>query len=335
MFIFGPPIREASRGRGRRNGRIGTLLAVLALHLAVTACLAGEPPAESVTPSFAEEVQVAWILVPVIVSGTNGYLDHLDREDFRLLVDGRPVRFPDFERRGEAPWSLVFLQDLSGSMAVGGRLEASQQAVDYFLDAARPGDEFSLATFAGEDTNIDVPFTEDLEALRESVASWEGYGRTALHDAVALLPRISGDSRNVKRAAILVTDGVDNASTISAAAAREIVRHAQLPVYVFGLESGDPYAPPKEGQEIYRYADVLNLLARMTGGRYFSISSPDDMKEACAAVAEDLRYQYVLGFETQGAGKNGFHSIAVEVRDRKVRQVLARKGYQGLPPAPR
>ena len=295
--------------------------------------LSGETPAEQSTPTFSDEVQVSWILVPVIVKGAEGYLNGLEKEDFALKVDGRPVHFPDFEPRGEAPWSLVFLQDLSGSMGIGGRLEASHEAVDYFLDAARPGDEFALATFAGEDTNIDVPFTEDLTALRESIASWEGYGKTALHDAVALLPLISGDSRNVKRAAVLVTDGVDNASTISAAQAREIVRQAQLPVYVFGLESGDPYAAPTSADGVFSYADMLNLLAHMTGGRYFEIASPDDMKEACASVAEDLRYQYVLGFETQGTGKNAFRTIQVEVRKKKAKQVLSRKGYQGLPPA--
>ena len=90
------------------------------------------------------------------------------------------------------------------------------------------------------------------------------------------------------------------------------MRQAQLPVYVFGLESGDPYAVAKPGEEIYSYADMLNLLAHMTGGRYFAIASPDDMKEACASVAEDLRYQYVLGFETQGTGKNAFRAIQVE-----------------------
>ena len=305
----------------------------MALFAGSQARLAGETPAEQSTPTFSDELQVSWILVPVIVKGPSGYLNGLNREEFDLKVDGHSVRFPDFEPRGEAPWSLVFLQDLSGSMGVGGRLEASHEAIDYFLDAARPGDEFALATFAGEDTNIDVPFTEDLEALRESVASWEGYGKTALHDAVALLPRISGDSRNVKRATVLITDGVDNASTISAAQARDIVRQAQLPVYVFGLESGNPYAVEKPGEEIYRYADMLNLLARLTGGRYFAIASPDDMKEACASVADDLRYQYVLGFETQATGKNAFRAIQVEVRNKKAKQVLSRKGYQGLPPA--
>lgn len=305
----------------------------MALHAGSAARLAGDTPPDPPTSTFSDEVQVAWILVPVIVKGPSGYLNGLKREDFDLRVDGHSVQFPDFEPRGEAPWSLVFLQDLSGSMGIGGRLEASQQAVGYFLDAARPGDEFALATFAGEDTNIDVPFTEELPPLRESVASWEGYGKTALHDAVALLPLISGDSRNVKRAAVLITDGVDNASTISAAEARDIVRQAQLPVYVFGLESGDPYTVPKPGETLYSYADMLNLLAHMTGGRYFAISSPDDMKEACASVAEDLRYQYVLGFETQGTGRSAFRKIEVAVRSKKAKQILSRKGYQGLPPA--
>ena len=333
MFTVSPPAVEATRAPARRIGRALAAVAVLAQLLAGPARLAGETPAEQSTLSFSDEVSVAWILVPVIVKGPNGYLNGLRREDFHLKVDGRSIRFPDFEPRGEAPWSLVFLQDLSGSMGVGGRLEASQQAVDYFLDAARPGDEFALATFAGENTNIDVPFTEELPPLRESVASWAGYGRTALHDAVALLPRISGDSRNVKRAAVLITDGVDNASTINAAAARELVRRAHLPVYVFGLASGDPYAVSKASKEIYPFSDMLNLLAHLTGGRYFSITSPEDMKEACASVAEDLRYQYVLGFETRGVGKNAFRPIQVEVRNRKAKQVLSRKGYQGLPPA--
>lgn len=287
---------------------------------------------ETGTPSFSDEVSVAWILVPVIVKGERGYVNGLDRDDFALDVDGRRVAFPDFEPRGEAPWSLVFLQDLSGSMAVGGRIEASRQAVYYFLDAAKPGDEFSLATFAMSSTEVEVPFTENILAIQESVAFWDPYGKTALHDAVALLPQISGDSRNVKRAAILITDGVDNASTMTAAQAREVVQQAELPVYVFGLSSGDPYSKSQESEQIYRYADVLNLLASMTGGRYYSVSGPEDLKEACAEIAEDLRYQYVLGFETAAVGKPAYHRIAVSVKGRKVKQVLARKGYQGLAP---
>ena len=284
--------------------------------------------------TFSEEVAVAWILVPVSVKTPAGrFVKGLDRDDFELRVDGRKVRFPDFEPRGEVPWSLVFLQDLSGSMGLGGRLEASREAIRQFLDAARSGDEFALASFAGRTIGVDVPFTEDQQALRETLTAWEAYGRTALHDAVALLPHISGSSRNVKRGVILVTDGVDNASRVTPGEARELVRQAELPVYVLGLESGDPNAVSADGGKVYRYADVLNLLAAMTGGRYFPIHGPEDLKEACTSIAEELRFQYVLGFETAARGESRFRPISVTVGRQDVR-VASRRGYLGTPPAP-
>ncbi|MFN7943503.1 MAG: VWA domain-containing protein [Thermoanaerobaculia bacterium] len=291
------------------------------------------PAAPADTPSFSDEIGVSWVLVPVLVRSRNGYLDGLRRDDFHLSVDGRPVRFKDFERRGEAAVSLVFLQDLSGSMAIGGRLEASQQAVSYFLDQAQPGDEFAIASFAGTSTNVDVPYTEDLATLREAVASWEGYGRTALHDAVAWLPEITLSGRSVKRAAVLISDGVDNASTMTAAEARDLVRRAELPVYVIGLESGDPYEVDAAGKKLYRYADVLNLLAYMTGGRYFSVRGPEDLKEVCATIEEELHRQYILGFETVANGHSKFREIDVKVDNSKAIRVLTRRGYEGLPPA--
>jgi len=292
------------------------------------------PPAAAPESRFEGEVSVAWILVPVSVRTPSGrFINNLEREDFTLRVDGRQARIQDFEPRAEVPRSLVFLQDLSGSMAIGGRLEASREAVGYFLDRAKFGDEFAIATFAGQTTAVDVPYTEEIATLRESVAGWEAYGRTALHDAVSLLPQITGDSRNLKRAVVLITDGVDNASQMTANQARDLVRRAELPVFVLGLESGDPRVVSAEGEKVHRYADVLNLLAAMTGGRYFPIHGEDDLKEACAAIAEELRYQYVLGFETTGTGESRYRSITVEIRRRNVR-VTSRQGYRGTRPAP-
>jgi VWFA-related protein len=292
------------------------------------------PPEPPPAAGFADEVSVAWILVPVTVQTRGGrFVKGLEREDFELRVDGRRVSFPDFEPRGGVPWSLVFLQDLSGSMALSGKLEASQRVVRFFFDLARGGDEFALASFAGPVTAVDVPFTEDQSALRETVARWEGYGKTALHDAVALLPQISGSSRNLKRAVVLITDGADNASQMTAAQAREVVRRAEIPVFVLGLESGDPKAVSAEGDRLYRFADVLNLLATETGGRFFPILGPADLTAACAAIEEELRSQYVLGFETSGRGASRYRPISVEVRRRNVK-VTHRQGYRGTRPAP-
>lgn len=282
---------------------------------------------------FTEEVSVGYVLVPVVVRSGDGYVSNLDEEDFRLFVDDRAVSFDSFERRADAPLSVVFLQDLSGSMANGGKIEASREAVRFFLDQAQVADEFAIASFAGPYTQVEVPFTSDLAALEEAVATWDPYGKTALNDAVALLPEISEGGSHAKRAAILVTDGADNASTLQPEVARSLVRQAQVPVYVLGMGSGSPYSLNEQGGKLHRYADVLNLLALMSGGRYFAIAGPNDLKEAIVAIAEDLRHQYVLGFETTGRGKNDARRIRVEVDKRNVR-VLSRQSYHGtLPPS--
>lgn len=291
-----------------------------------------EPP-EAPEARFQDEAVVSWILVPVSVKNRRGHVRGLDRKDFELRVDGKTIRFDDFEARGEVPWSIVFLQDLSGSMAISRKLELSKKAILSFLDQARPGDEFALASFAGEITAIDVPFTENQRPLRETLDRWEAYGRTALHDAVSLLPQISGDSRNVKRAVILITDGADNGSRIPPNQAREIVRRAQLPVYVLGLDSGDPFAVSAEGEKLSRYADVLNLLSHSTGGRYLAVDGAEALQQACTSIAEELRWQYVLGFETVASGQNRFRPISVTVRKSGV-EVASRQGYRGLPARP-
>jgi VWFA-related protein len=285
--------------------------------------------------AFSDTVAVNQILVPVLVRTRSGYAKHLDVNDFRLLVDGRPVTIQSFDRNTEAPTSLVVLQDLSGSMGTGGKIEQSREAARYFFNHAQAGDEFALATFASGRGQIDVPFTSDGEVLNDAVSRWRGYGTTALNDAVAWIPEISAAGHNSRRFAVVVTDGVDNASTLSPEEAREIVRAAQVPVYVLGLGSGSPYDLTPGGKKMYRYADVLNLLTGITGGRYFPISHAEDLAKALASIEEDLRHQYVLGFSTR-EGDQVYRSLAVEVTAKGLGDrvtVIFRRGYKGPPPA--
>jgi len=310
---------------------LGALLPLLAGPLAAQPAPAA--PQEPPVSSFQAEVSVGLVLVPVVVRSGEGYAKNLGKDDFRLLVEGKPVAIESFERRSDAPASVVLLQDLSGSMASGGKLEESREVVRFFLDRALPGDEFSIATFAGDETQVEVPFTSNLGALREASDRWEAYGTTALHDAVARMPEISLEGRNPKRFAILVTDGADNASRLTPEQARAVVQAAQLPTYVLGMGSGSPYELSTEGKKIYRYADVLSLLAAVTGGRYYSISRPEDVQAALTAILDDVRHQYVLGFDT-GEGPVRFRSLRVEVKPAKDRRTIVfRRGYKGTPPA--
>ena len=323
LHDLAPAMRRAGRYRG-----LGALLFLLASALPTPAQTPQAPP----TPSFQDSVSVGLVLVPVVVRAGAGFAKNLDAKDFRLLVDGQKAPIESFERRSDAPASLVILQDLSGSMATGNHLEQSRDVVRFFLTRSLPGDEFSLATFATEGLQVEVPFTTNTATLREAIEGWEAYGTTALHDAVARMPQISVEGHNPKRFAVLVTDGVDNASKLSPEQARAIVQEAQLPTYVLGLGAGNPYELSPEGKKVYRYADVLNLLAAMTGGRYYSINSAEDLQKALTAILDDVRHQYVLGFST-GDGAVKFRKIQVEVEGKDRRTVVFRRGYKGTPPA--
>lgn len=321
---------------------------------------------------FQDESSVSWVLTPVVVRNSSGHNSsgrarQLRAEDFRLTVDGRPVPLMSFESGTDAPVRLIYLQDLSGSMANGGKLEASRAALRCFLEDSRPGDEFALVSFASGRTTFDVPLTTEISRLESALEGWRGHGTTTLHDAVARLPEVRAEDRSVRQAAVLVTDGGDNDSTLDPAEVRRILRAAELPVYVVDL--GNRPAPGAR-VDSKSFAHVLRLLASATGGRYHVARRTarrvarrtargvarrtarrvapgknsrsggmnqetrlrDGMMEACRAISEDLRYQYVLGFQTRDVGPPTYRRIQVEIPEKKRFKLAHRQGYLGGTP---
>jgi VWFA-related protein len=289
-----------------------------------------QPPEEGGVASFDESVSVSWVLVSVVVRSRHGHVEGLGREDFRVWVDGRPAAVDGVDLGEELPLAVVYLQDLSGSIANSGKLEASRRALSELLQRSREGDQVALATFAGERLRIEVPFTGERNALEESMGLWEAYGTTALHDAVSLLPDISQQGRSGRRVAVLVTDGLDNASALDPEEAVAIVRGASLPVYVLGLTAGRPARTETARAE--RYADLLAGLAERSGGRYFEVAGAEEAGQAVAALVDDLRRRYVLAVATAGDGAKAYHEIRVEAALPYRHTLTHRKGYYGTPP---
>lgn len=313
----------------------------VAQHICTAAILlplAGSIPAASQTESsvgleaeFEDKVSVSYILVPVIARTKGGYVQDLVAEDFHLKVDGRTVPFESFEVAGSAPVSVIFLQDLSGSMANADKLRFSRIVVGQLLAGAQTGDQFAMASFADDRLSLDIPFTDDPEVIDQEIGSWTPWGVTALHDAVSGLPELTHDRQSAKQAAILITDGADNSSLLTPNEAREQVRQAELPVYVLGLSTGDPLTLDRDGSKLHRYADILNLLAHLTGGQYFWVTDIEEAIAASKTIAADLRHQYVLGFSTSDEDDIAYRQIEVFSRKKKV-QLSFRRGYRGPPP---
>ena len=300
--------------------------------LVLTLVVALAPPRESFAQeptapemAFTEVVSVEWISIPVVVRTGGRYVSDLDRDAFQLYIDGRPVPIEGFEGGPEAPISLIFLQDLSGSMALQGKIERSQEAVHRFLADALDDDQFAMASFAGSKVELSVPFTEREDSLIEAMTSWRGYGKTGIHDAVTWLPEFAAEGRKTRRAAVLLTDGLDNASGIPADEARLMVAATEIPVYVLDLSEQSSADEPE-------IRSPLLALAEVTGGRHLPIDRDMDLEAVCDRVAHDLRSQYVLGFATDPSLGKSIHQIEVRVRDGD--QVLFRSEYYGASPHP-
>ncbi|MCZ6727273.1 MAG: VWA domain-containing protein [Acidobacteria bacterium] len=311
------------------------LISILVLALA-TAGRGGEEPSgtpDGVVQTFGTEVSVGYVLIPVVVRARNGFAERLSKADFQVRVDESPIEIESFESGALAPIGVLFLQDLSGSMGVGQKLAQSRALVDCFLRQRRNGDEFAVASFSDQQLFVEVPFPGSLPAIREVATQWEGYGRTALHDAVAWLPDIVHSRVSPRRAVVLITDGVDNASVLDPAQAREEIRHADVPVHVVGLETGSFETLHPEGGKMHPLADTLNLIGWATGGGYHPVKTSGDVIHACKTIVESLRHQYVLGFPTRAEGGQRRHEIDVEIsgRSKKLR-ITYRRSYEGTLP---
>jgi Ca-activated chloride channel homolog len=332
MLIDGVPGGISMRAR---LANLSILILLAALGAAAGQSASGEDPAAdaAAAPTFAGEVSVGYVLVPVVVRGPGGFVLGLDADRFAVTVDGSPVAVDSFERGDDAPIGVLFLQDLSGSMGVGPKLSQSRTLVECVLKRSRPGDEFAVASFSDQQLFVEVPFPGSTEAIREVVAGWKGYGRTALHDAVAWLPTLVHSRSSPRRAVVLITDGVDNASLVGPTEARTEIKHAEVPVHVVGLETGSIFTLRDDGDKLHPLADTLNLIGWATGGGYHPVDSRSDIARACTAIIADLRHQYVLGFPTRGDAPVARHTIEVALAGRgKKLDVRFRRSYDGTVP---
>ena len=283
---------------------------------------------------FTESIDVSWILIPATVWKKEALDPELSIADFELFIDEQPVAIETFENRADAPVSIVYLQDLSGSMSNFGKVGHSQAVTKQLIEQLLGGDELALVTFAGDRVTIETPFTNNRQTLFESTSLWEAYGTTALYDAITWLPEISLDSTRTRRAAVVVTDGLDNASEMPIEETRQHVVATQLPVYVIDLSHFGRHTPstaPATNDKVAQ-ATPLRDLAEGTGGRLYRPTTLEQLNQATAELAREVRSQYVLGFAADGSENARPHQVEVRVSGRK-RTVRHRPMYHGPSPA--
>jgi Ca-activated chloride channel family protein len=279
-------------------------------------------------PAFAQytgEVDVNAVVVPVTVRNKAGrVVTGVSRKRFKLFIDGMKVPIRDLNLESDLPISLGFILDTSGSMT-GRKMKGSQELVTAFLNQRRPEDQLALWTFSDDRVLERFPFGMGWYLLPRVLETLKPWSTTALYDMILRVPEVLEKARHHRRAAILLTDGVDNASQISADEATAVARRLETPVYVLGVEP-PPMANDAEGPS---YEEILTLIADASGGHYRRIPRADQMAEVVDELLTELSSRYILTFVTLGIGHEKWRTIEVTVDGYDVN---TRSGYTGTLP---
>ena len=228
----------------------------------------------------------------------------LPESRFRVVEEGRPQRVERFAEVRDLPLHVALLVDTSHSMT--SRIDKVREAALGFLrQIVTPRDQVSLITFDNT-PRVRVPFTGDLAFLANGLEGVRPSGSTALHDSLAFaLEQFEGIAG--QRVLVLLSDGVDEASSATAEEVMELARRSATTVYAIGLEDTSPQAP-----EIDRA--LLTRLAEETGGRAFFTGRPESLSSAYAEIEREVRSRYLLSYySSQAADRTSFRLVNVEV----------------------
>ena len=186
----------------------------------MTAPVAAQQP----VPTFRSSVSL--VSVNAVVKDRRGRpVRNLKRDDFQILENGAARPIVDFGFSDQGPVAFGVLVDQSGSMSLSNNLDAAREVIRHLLAWFDPGkDEVALFAFdqqlARGAALHDAARTQVVDALPKLSA----YGTTALYDAIGETASRLESRPSPRRAVIVVTDGLDTASTQDG---RGRIRHRQ------------------------------------------------------------------------------------------------------------
>ena len=284
----------------------------------------GEAPLQKQGKGYVLHTTVDEVVLNATVLEGHKLVPNLAQNDFQVYEDGVKQTILSFQHT-DLPVSLGLVIDNSGSMYKK-RPAVNAAAID-LVQSSNPDDQAFVVNFSDE-SFLDEEFTSNVGQLRQGLAHIDSRGGTALYDAVAAsADHLVEQGTRPKQVLVVITDGDDNASTLTLEQAIRRVQDLSGPeIYTIGLLYGDEMSR----EEVRHAKRALEMLADETGGIAFFPKSLNQVDEIAGEVARDIRNQYTIGYRsTKPMSEGGFRRVEVtaEAKGMGKLTVRTRPGY--------
>ncbi len=293
------------------------------LRFALALALLLQLPTDTPPPTFRSSVDLVR-LAAVVRDQKGRFVRDLTARDFDVFDNGRLRPIIDFHQ--EVPGlSVALLFDISGSMQ--GQLVHARETATMLLSVLDPvRDESGIFQF---DTRLEetAAFRSGIRQLPASMSKIIPFGATSLLDAVARTAERVAAREGHRRAVIVFTDGLDNASTLTTAQVSGLASAIDVPVYVVGIVSGldDPTSDIATPAALKSpLAGELANLASWTGGAAWVASGAPQRDYVAREIVNELRHQYTIAIES--GAQPGWHRLTLKMRNGNL-TAHARSGY--------
>src|SRR5215467_604107 len=263
------------------------------------------------------------LLDVTVVDQNNRPVMDLGKDQFDVLEDKVPQKIEFFSRE-QAPVSLVFVIDASGSMRP--KLDTVIKASVNLVKESKTGDEMAVIQFKDQPELLEE-FTSDINDVTDALQGIIASRQTAMLDALYLsADYASKEGKNRKKAVILVTDGLDNNSYYKFDEVVNHLREADVQIYFIGFVSD---LSSDHGlfnrSEKDKAENLLNKLAADTGGKAFYPRELADVHSIAQQISTDLRTQYSIGYYPTNNKRDGtFRTVKVAINGGTSRRLVAR-----------
>ncbi len=200
-----------------------------------------------------------------------------------LLALASPVLTDEYKQINKQGRDIMLIIDSSDSMRQRGfdptdplksKFDVVKEVVSDFIDK-RKNDRIGLINFASV-AFVASPLTFEKKFLRQILAMQEpgiAGKRTAINDALLQTYNILNKSDAKTKIAILLTDGIDNASRISFDEIRRLISDSDVKLYTIGIGSYRDFDAP-----------YLKALAQAGHGKFFAASNRQTLQKIYDAI---------------------------------------------------